>query len=1507
MAQPGGAATHYGILYQALGTIDASFTISSRGDADDPETVTLTVEPLGGGGDAVALSAQRRTVMQFKARGDHRTWSLNEIIDDVLRDLYRAVPTEHHSRSDYLLITEGREGDIKDARSFFRQLSADVVPNHPLAVLDDGVPRQYFRSGEPITDRAFFELIARRVTSETLSLDAYRRVWSLLSCFEIRSEEKFDDLAQRFEQRLMGYVDAPEDVRPKARELFGLLLELAAKGPQTFTLPQLLRRVDLPMVSLADLPATRNAAAERLATNLKRLGHEASRMVRRSTSLTDPQSIFCLSGDSGFGKTTIAAQIASDLVANEIVVFISTRDGIDVALQRASDEVWKRLLGHGKPIDWESLVRQSKMVGLADRGRWLTVCFDITAGPAEAQELLRLEWAEWNVRLLFTADDAAGKKIRDDAALSYLCDVQSVGELSVSETYEFLKKRGRSIAQVPGDVVSLLRRPILADVYCRVTHAADWKPANEYELFDAFWKHAADGHDLSRHPQDLGILLRLAETLLDGTEPYPWPQDVLHRLSVSDDAQQRLIRHGWLREVESTDIEFAHERFANWAVAHAMYGKATRGLWSAEELTAPVAEIYRVKRTPGKLFLGYVPMDVLWLLARNNAATVVIVAVIKALDGGDDHNRGLYQTLLPSIGPAIVPALHQMMRDADREWYSQYTISQCVISIVSKAVIPEPIVVALLEDEIEQIHDTGLSIARTQPQVGLFDRLWRLQTPSDAVSETDTQLHGRSEQALRALMAAVRKDPDWIRTATHTTDSLEELRTLAWMVSMLGDERGAKLWHDLKSVFLARFGSQGDLGALQCIDRYDDIAEIDLLARWVVTGDNFVPMEALAALAAIDGARAFAIIENDPLARMETLAAFWLPPLLLQDTPRTHEAIRKRFEASEFSADSLRWDFRGEYQIGPSIIASVVKRLDRLIGDQLRVLSPGRLPVDVEHLLGVLGSVNSLDGLRALREETNARFANSLVKLAAQYTPHDTNTSDRSFVRDIQQVLLRIGGDALSSFVLLQLKNPGDWPRSDIRSSVTSSSTEAVELLIRLAETTPANDAERIRAVHALHAIAALGERETVVYLLETNMHLWIGDGLHQLLQGSAPVDDAHLSRLLTRDASEPAERVRRFNLLSLSARSDIVERLTEEIATETDHDVEIAAFHAIRQLTSSATAVDAALKIGFSNEPEMVAHVLCAIGTEKAFDVLESHLENLDGARISDELAATVAWLVTAKERHGLASLVWQIVELPRRRVGVSTTQLYDAVGHLDKPTVLDFLHQEAFAADARDRVGAIRGLSHHRPDAAFDAASAALASSEANRGAYADLLIEIDASRAVEVLCQRLIAERTTLIRKYICRALRRVQSDQALLDRVQAMITSSDAYERAAGCQAAGWLDDFEDASLRRLALREPDAMVKAFALGGVWMHLHNRRVAELLGELRTASGSYAWGLLQSVLDSATPLLLTVRDDSLWLGGALSGKPRAMILYAQERVDEEIKAMSGKSDDAFDAFYR
>jgi hypothetical protein len=52
---------------------------------------TLILEPQGGGGDLQETSKAVRTVQQLKARSGGGTWSLREIVESVLPDLYLAI------------------------------------------------------------------------------------------------------------------------------------------------------------------------------------------------------------------------------------------------------------------------------------------------------------------------------------------------------------------------------------------------------------------------------------------------------------------------------------------------------------------------------------------------------------------------------------------------------------------------------------------------------------------------------------------------------------------------------------------------------------------------------------------------------------------------------------------------------------------------------------------------------------------------------------------------------------------------------------------------------------------------------------------------------------------------------------------------------------------------------------------------------------------------------------------------------------------------------------------------------------------------------------------------------------------------------------------------------------------------------------------------------------------------------------------------------------------------
>ncbi len=138
----GGASTINGIHYQMLWCLFrvARLHIGSLAyDTTSQEVTqaTLRLEPRGGGGDLQEITASRKVVAQLKARSDEGTWSLREIIEQVLPDLYLATDSGA-SETDYQFITEGRMGAWSPVYAFFQSLSGRPAPaGNVLDALDD--------------------------------------------------------------------------------------------------------------------------------------------------------------------------------------------------------------------------------------------------------------------------------------------------------------------------------------------------------------------------------------------------------------------------------------------------------------------------------------------------------------------------------------------------------------------------------------------------------------------------------------------------------------------------------------------------------------------------------------------------------------------------------------------------------------------------------------------------------------------------------------------------------------------------------------------------------------------------------------------------------------------------------------------------------------------------------------------------------------------------------------------------------------------------------------------------------------------------------------------------------------------------------------------------------------------------------------------------------------------------------------------------------------------------
>lgn len=125
MTQAGGSANINGVLYQILGSIDWAARIRLSATVEDNEfsKALLILEPAGGGGDIVIKWDTGRIVEQWKAKSDQGTWSLAEVIEKVIPDLYLSVDSDHlDDNSEYRFITEGRRGKWENAEEFFKTL-----------------------------------------------------------------------------------------------------------------------------------------------------------------------------------------------------------------------------------------------------------------------------------------------------------------------------------------------------------------------------------------------------------------------------------------------------------------------------------------------------------------------------------------------------------------------------------------------------------------------------------------------------------------------------------------------------------------------------------------------------------------------------------------------------------------------------------------------------------------------------------------------------------------------------------------------------------------------------------------------------------------------------------------------------------------------------------------------------------------------------------------------------------------------------------------------------------------------------------------------------------------------------------------------------------------------------------------------------------------------------------------------------------------------------------------
>ncbi|HWW62184.1 MAG TPA: hypothetical protein VN181_12510, partial [Thermoanaerobaculia bacterium] len=351
MATSGGAANIYGIVYQILRTAKWAVQMHLTAPAKSLRSASLVAEPRAGG-DLQVKFADRRVVLQFKTRSGSRTWSLREVVDEVLPDLYGQVDLLDGVETRFEFVTNGRMGNWRAALEFFDQLGKGEPPKSPLRTLDDRTLTRFFGQGR-CTRRELFRTICdsvrRRATAknEPLLLTR-RRVWHLLGRFRFVPTGDAAEAKESMRTMLRAYLDDDKAAELALSAVVDTLLEYSSEGNVTFTPAELLQAAGINPEVFAGEDRFREALRQVTRNDTRQLVRfRPDLSVRRPYAWRSSKRLLCFRGPAGCGKSWTLAGLASEAEGNSLSTFLRASGDPRRDLERAAKLVVEDLLGCG--------------------------------------------------------------------------------------------------------------------------------------------------------------------------------------------------------------------------------------------------------------------------------------------------------------------------------------------------------------------------------------------------------------------------------------------------------------------------------------------------------------------------------------------------------------------------------------------------------------------------------------------------------------------------------------------------------------------------------------------------------------------------------------------------------------------------------------------------------------------------------------------------------------------------------------------------------------------------------------------------------------------------------------------------------------------------------------------------------------------------------------------------------------------------------------------------------
>lgn len=1554
MASPGGSATINGVLFQLLGSLHraARLHLDATLKNGTPETAILRIEPLGGGGDLQIHVSEKRIIEQWKARTGGGSWSLHEVIDEVLFDLYRAVNGDvFDAEEEYRFATEGRRGSWSEAEKFFADLNSQPPPLEPLAALDDDEEIEFFPKRSQ-TRRAFFLEIAETVRRGKRFQDepqvlTHRKLWHLLGHFRIVEQLRPEQLSAGIDQVLTDIVERVEDVPATRERLCGLLMSLAGKGEVTLTPGQLLARAGLRARSFKAERLLRSILRSRLQAQITAsLRYERKADVRLPPEIPENCRVLILVGESGQGKSWLLARLAQEeFAAGRLAVWAEALGDCERDLTTAANEIWQHGLDHDAELPLHRIAaRRNSLLPKTDQP-WVTVCIDDVQSSEETRRLINRDWCEWNIRLALTVPPAIGRALKDLNEQNRFCIVD-VADFTIAELQSCLRQHGRNWAAIPTNIRDTLRRSLLCHLYCQnaATADRDWKPTTEYQLYERCWERVLNERSQPDHPHDGALLGKLAAGLVLKSEPiYPWSVETLLADGISEAAQRRLQAIGWLKVTASGGIEVWHDRLLNWAIAAGLVRLRRAGLLSTAELVEAIKPLWTEYGTRLQARLRYVPADLLWLLcgeAIESTLRADVDALLVAKEDGSEGGHGLesfYENLVPTLGERVIPFLIARLRVSRSERWNPYPrhIATALARIGRTAqVAVEACIPGMLQDSVPEIQEAAVLLSTVFPLARTMESLWKIhqqnfKTRDQQRAGTNTWRGSDYEESFEALQCGVNANPNWLVEKIPSADPAQEpVSELAYLTATLEGTDAPSIWEQVREDLFRKVPPDNRRSLANCVMRFRDRRAVEQLEEWIVADHEWVAPAAFTALAAIAPDRALAALSRVDAARILFYRQEWLHELFLQ---RPTEAQRALVEWAKVSPELLyqMLDLFAcyEHQLDTLTVEYLLGALEKATDELHECATHERCPNYFRWGLHSIARIATPDGLALFAFHAGSLLETKLTDMALRWLANEPEAFAEE-IADLENILQKIGGTGIQKLINAQLSHTSAHVRfTALRRAPIFADSETILYLERIADEDELADCRpRPMPTDQADALLWLASERRNAAVVRAVLR-WGNDVVRERLadirQDAGPMTDEELRPAIEAlSGNDPVARRHVVCVLGLSGRRDYIQLVREfldrePIGSDAAIDAMLGLTHLRDDSDEFAHILERHLIFSKGDHGRHAINALSAIGTAIADDILERAFIS-DVAGLHQYRWSVVARLCRDKNRRErLLPHIWEKMRITQDFWGSTVSECYELVAELPQAEVREFLWRKATPPQHSNydsvgqRAAAISALAKIDAEAAFSAADSELTAKHSLQS-IPEILLRIDSTRAIPRLCDQAVREIETAKRWQIARALRLAEKDKEVNAVLSRQMESGLSRERMSAAESCGWMGvGFLEDKLRRAALEDGNANVRTTARNSLRRQAREAIAQRLTERLVSSAPKVQWTLALAIVDLLDPHLLLGLKTPVPFSRLMARLPAAVLLRVNTKLaecirqlEDEARKQDRKSESSFSA---